>query len=115
MLNRIMAASTIGAPEPEVGMGATELCFSDRHAYTIVEVVRFKTGKRAGQVKAVRAQRDKATRTDSHGMSDAQSWTFEPDPEGSVREFRLTSRGRFEGGAGTLAIGYRSEYYDYSF
>ncbi len=25
--------------KPEIGMGVTEICYSDRHAYTIIEVI----------------------------------------------------------------------------
>jgi hypothetical protein len=57
-------------------MGATEICWSDRHAYTITEVI---------NDKKIVVQQDKATRTDTNGMSDAQSYAFSPDPNGSKR------------------------------
>lgn len=37
LTNRIMESSK--SPTPEVGMGATEILWSDRHAYTVVRVV----------------------------------------------------------------------------
>ena len=102
--------------EPEVGMGATILHWSDRSAATIVEVQRFKGGKRAGQVKAVVIQGDKATRTDSNGMSESQTYTFEAQPDSPKRTFTLRKDGRYRDSGGTvLRIGSRDEYYDYSF
>lgn len=98
-------------PEPEVGMGATILMWSDRYAATVVEVRRFKSGQRAGQVAAVKVQEDKATRTDGHGMSDSQSYSYEPAPDGPVREFKVSRDGRFKG----LLVGKRDHHHDYSF
>ena len=97
--------------EPEVGQGATILMWSDRHAGTIVEVVRFKTGKRAGKVKSVTVQQDKAIRVDNLGMSDAQSYRYERDENGRLWVFKTDMQGRFHG----LLIGHRDEHYDYSF
>jgi hypothetical protein len=114
--NRIMEQSRY--PEPEEGMGATITMWSDRHAATIVAVRRFKTGQRAGQVKEIDVQRDKAIRTDDHGMSDAQSYRYEPDPDAGVTTFKVDKHGRFfSNGKGSrgLLIGHRDEHYDYSF
>lgn len=114
LMNHVMSATA--EPAPEVGMGATRLGWTDRHACTIVEVLR----TRAGQVKAVVVQRDKATRTDSNGMSEAQSYAFEPDPNASRVTYSLRKTGRFvragdSMGGDRLLIGRRDEYYDYSF
>lgn len=98
--------------EPKVGMGATIIGWTDRHACTIVEVPSPKT---------VIIQQDKATRADNRGMSDAQDYTYEPDPTASKRTYTLRKNGRWvEKGHDmksgyTLAIGLRDEYYDYSF
>lgn len=45
---------------PTVGMGATYAVGSDRYACTIVEVLRFKSGERKGQIRGVLAQDDDA-------------------------------------------------------
>lgn len=103
--------------DPEVGMGATVLMWTDRHAATIIEVGRTK----AGAVKSVTVQEDKATRTDEYGMSDAQSYSYEPDPNGAVRVYTKRKNGAFvrEGSpmnsGERVGIGYRKHYYDYSF
>lgn len=100
-------------PAPEVGMGATICCWTDRHACTVVEV------SRNGRV--VTVQRDKATRTDSYGMSDCQSYTYEADPSAPAQVFTLRRNGRFVAeGCGmkdgnVLSLGHRNEYHDYSF
>lgn len=114
IINRIMEDY---GNEPQIGDGATLVMWSDRHAYTIVDIERFVSGKRKGQIKAVIAQRDKATRTDNHGMSESQSYEFQPNPLAERERFTLRSDNRYrEQGTNTvLVIGTRSEYYDYSF
>lgn len=103
--------SKMNSLKPEVGMGATEICWSDRHAYTIIEVI--------NDTKIV-VQQDKATRTDANGMSDAQSYAFSPDLSGSKRTLSLRKNGRWVPvglgmNDGNFVIGMRQEYYDYSF
>jgi len=99
-------------PTPEVGMGATLLSWTDRTAATIVEVN--KSGKK------IKIREDKSTRTDSNGMSDSQAYTYEPNPNGSTREYSLRKNGRWvrvgqpQTGS-SLLVGHREEYYDYSF
>ena len=68
LINHVISGTTNLAPA--VGMGVTILGWSDRHAATIVEVS--PDGKRVGIV------RDVATRTDSNGMSESQSYSFTP-------------------------------------
>jgi hypothetical protein len=92
------------AVTPEVGMGATVLLWTDRHAGTITKVT----------PKSFTLVEDKATRIDGNGMSDAQAYSYEPNPNGRTWIFRLTSKGwRSKGTA--VALGVRREYYDYSF
>lgn len=99
-------------PEPEVGMGATHILHSDRHAYTIVEVV---------SEREIVVQRDIATRTDNRGMSDAQSYIFEPNPDAPRITLTKRSNGHwYAKGVRTTEgspyiIGVRTEYFDFSF
>jgi hypothetical protein len=108
--NRVMEQSA--SPTPELGMGATELCYSDRRAYTVVLLIDAKT---------IVAQADHAVRTDNNGMSDSQSYRYEPNPEGRTVTLTLRKNGNWiEKGQpmknGTVfALGYRNAYYDYSF
>lgn len=94
---------------PEVGMGATQICWTDRHAFTVIEVS--KSGKRC------KVQADKAIRTDKNGMSECQEYTYEPDPKGYVRELSLRRDGKWKavGTTELFRLGHREEYYDYSF
>lgn len=99
-------------PDPEVGMGCTVLMWTDRLAGTIVAVPNRRT---------VHMQCDEVYRTDSHGMSDAQSYRYERNPNAQVRVYTLRKNGawvrqggKMRGGE-RLAIGMRQQYYDYSF
>lgn len=114
--NRMSACAVKGAPTPVVGMGATELCFSDRHAHTIVSVEKYR-GKDAGRIGV---QQDHAKRTDSNGMSESQTYEYTPNTEGGVEYYTLRKTGQYvrdgeslKGGT-VLAVGYRDEYYDYT-
>ena len=112
-MNYLMAGGK--QPEPKIGDGCTICMYTDRHAGTIVEVKRFVSGNRKGQIKKVIVQRDTAVRTDENGMSDAQSYQYERDSKGQLYEFRVTKNGSYKGNVGSLLIGSREEYYDYSF
>lgn len=114
IVNRIMETST---REPEVGMGATICMYSDRHAATITEVIRYKTGPKAGQVKGVKTRPCEATRTDTNGMSDAQAYSYEERPDWPESEWTYRKDGRLRrtGDTAALAIGFRDAHYDYSF
>lgn len=121
--NHLYSRQTIGQPEPEVGMGATILFYSDRQACTIVNV-----GKINNTI-YIDVQKDLAKRTDNNGMSDCQSYEYSPNPDGSIRTFRFNNKtqkweccyknpetGRWNVSKGEgLKIGVREEYYDFSF
>ena len=99
-------------PAPEVGMGATMISWTDREPATIIEVS--KSGKK------ITIQTDIATRTDDHGMSDAQSYTFERNPKAYATEYSLRKNGRWvrvgdSMTGSSLLVGQRSKYYDFSF
>ena len=72
----------------------------------------------AANGKSCTVQADTATRTDSNGMSDAQAYSFAPNPEGATYELRLNKKGKWavKGSPDSIfGMGYRSEYHDYSF
>lgn len=111
LMNHVMSHGT--AIEPQVGMGVTMLCWTDRYAGTIIEVTK------NGFV----MQRDKAIRTDNNGMSTSQSYRYEPNPDGCQVLFRRVARGKAKGqwrergittGNGVL-MGHRQAHHDYSF
>jgi hypothetical protein len=90
----------------EVGLGATKCYLTDSHAYTVISVS--KSGK------TIQIQRDQALRTDNNGMSESQHYTYDRNPQGEIETARLTKKGWSVKGT-RVSLGYRSEYYDYSF
>lgn len=115
--NRLMESSK--QPEPQVGMGATLIMYSNRRAGTIIHA----------SPNYLTVQRDIATRTDSNGMSECQDYSYQPNPDGSIAQFKKNKNGRWQEvsldketrrynlvkGGYTLLIGDRDEYYDFSF
>lgn len=92
---------------PTVGMGCTVCYATDRHAATVIAVS--KSGHR------VEVREDKSIRTDDNGMSEVQSYDYEPDPDGAVHVFYRQSDGSFKAHGKRLALGTRRTYHDYSF
>ena len=123
LMNHLDSRAVRGEPAPYVGMGATLLSWSDRHAGTIVE-----TFTKNGSL-YIKVQEDKAIRVDKNGMSESQDYEYMADLNGSISYFRKTEpygfwkkvvinpkTGRFNlGGCGGVKIGVRDEYYDFSF
>jgi hypothetical protein len=108
-----MYADATGQPKPEIGMGATILCWTDRLAGTITEV---------GHNGAFLVREDKAARTDNNGMSEAQAYTYEPDPQGRTWTFEIATSGKHAGqyrpkprSSERVLIGERRKYHDFSF
>jgi hypothetical protein len=102
--------STLGAPKPAEGMGATILKWTDREACTITKVV---------SDKRIEVRPDKATLVDGK-MSDQQEYTYTPG-DGPRIVFTLRKNGAWVRlgdsmrGGNYLMIGRRDHYYDYSF
>ena len=105
LTNHLYATSK--QPTPEIGMGATILCWTDRHAGTIVKITPTQ----------VHVQRDSATRTDKNGLSESQQYSYAPNPTGEIVVFRRRKNGSYRAATtgNGLLIGTRDEYYDYSF
>lgn len=98
--------------KPVVGMGATRYGWTDRHPYTVVEVINDKT---------IVVQEDNYERIDDNGMSEVQQYKFTPNPEGPKYTLTLRANGKWivkgEGSKnGTkFGVGHRDRYYDFSF
>ena len=116
-------SGTLGQPEPVVGMGATVLLYSDRHAGTIVKVETWRKGV------LLHVQRDITKRTDKNGFSECQEYEYTQDPNGLIdlfwmgkdsktwREVRVECGKRRlcpKGSGFGLHIGDRDEYYDFT-
>lgn len=70
----------------EVGMGATELCYSDCHAYEVIEVK---------DRRHIVVRKYDTKRKDKNGMSECQDYEFISNPENRTYELFLTKNGRW--------------------
>lgn len=108
-VNQVLAAST--KTVPTVGSGATRLGWTDRHPYTVIEVL---------SPRRVVLQEDTAVRVDNNGMSESQEYEFHANPQGQKVTVTLRKNGRWveqgESIKGTAySLGYKSKYHDFSF
>lgn len=117
LINHLMSTEENRQPIT-VGMGATPLSWSDRHAATVI----------GWDGRTVTVQADNATRVDGNGMSDAQRYEYSANPDGATSTFRrdrkgnwrevhATDSGRFvfaQSGRGLL-LGDRMHFYDFGF
>lgn len=100
--------------DPEVGMPATVCMWTDRHPATVVAVLRFKTGPKAGQVKGVEITGDSSKVVKGSEHDGSAQYEYTSNPDGPRRTFLVNQRGRFiqKGGGDSLALGHRERYYD---
>lgn len=123
VINHVHSRAVIGQPEPVVGMGATVLLWTDRHAATIVSV------QKLGADVFVSVQHDRARVVAGNTMDGSAEYEFEPNRQGRLEHFRSrnggawqqvvfameTQRWRKSATAHGLRIGARDEYRDPSF
>ena len=85
--------------------------FTDRYPVTVIAV------KVVRKHLLITVQEDSATRTDSNGMSECQTYDYERDSNGEMYEFvqrkNRTLKGRNH--YYSLSLGFREKYHDYSF
>jgi hypothetical protein len=127
VINHLQSLAVIGQPVPTVGMGATLLGWTDRYPGTIIKVDT--AGARPdGVTTYVHVQDDTYKLVGGSCMSEAQTYEYTPDPEGSISVFRSkdgsfweevrrnreTGRWNATRGKG-LRIGERNRYYDPTF
>lgn len=103
LTNLVYSEST--AIEPKAGDGATLLQWSDRHAYTVVEVKK----------NYILATRDVAERIDQTFEKGPQKYSYQSDPDATPVRANLRKDGKYYVGNQVLVVGYRNEHYDYSF
>ena len=108
--NNIMQRSK--GSTPEIGMGVTELCWSDRNPYTVVGIVNSKT---------LIVQKDDYVRNDNNGMSDMQDYTYIQNPNNHTVTITLRKNGSWvtqgqpmKNGA-KWYVGNRQKYHDFTF
>lgn len=122
IMNHLHSRAVIGQPEPEVGMGATILCWTDRTPATIIEVIR------TWKILHIVIQEDRAIRTDKNGMSESQTYDFTPNLEARKQRYRRSAPGKWQAvalnentgrwvatGGNGLRIGERDKYHDFTF
>jgi hypothetical protein len=123
LVNHLYSRGTRGQPEPTVGMGATILLWTDRHAATIVEVSKDKQGRTI-----IGVQEDDSKVIKGSTMDGSAEYEYSRRPDAPVRYWRLNAKGFWEkitkneetgrwnkvDGNG-IRIGAREEYRDPSF
>jgi hypothetical protein len=122
LVNHMYSRMTIGAPAPEVGMGATTLSWSDRHAATVMKVTELKSKVWAYEIHITE---DKVTAVSGSAHDGSAVYSFEPNPDGYVDIYRMDRKtgswvrgyinqgtGRFKQRRGGLILGKRDHYYD---
>lgn len=91
----------------KVGTGATKIMHSDRHPYTVVEVLSHRR---------IKLKADKPIRTDKNSMSECQSYMYDLGVgEEVIVSLRKDGTWRAVGSNQLFHIGSRREYHDYSF
>lgn len=105
--NRLMEDSAM--PKPEVGMGVTEMLWSDRSPYEIVEV----KDDRHVLIRALDYKR-----IDNNGFSECQEYEYYPNENNPVTMIFLTKKGEWRErigrrlGSTRFVIGFAEKYYD---
>lgn len=125
VINHLQSRGVIGEPVPVVGMGASVLLWSDRHAASIIGVEALNS--KVYQC-LVSVQEDNAMVVQGSQMDGSAKYVFSPNPNGPVRYFAkvrasgfwvpviFAESGRLKKVQGPgLRIGERDHYYDPSF
>jgi hypothetical protein len=116
LVNAIIAGS--GQPEPFVGMPVSVCMYSDRSVAEIAEIIRFKTGARKGEIKAVTLRSVEAIIVSGGEHDGSAQYRYERKPDSAPHGlYTKDSRGRFVGrnGGPRLALGTWDYYRDPSF
>jgi hypothetical protein len=123
VVNHLYSRMTIGAPAPVVGMGATKLSWTDRHAATVTKVTKLKSKVWAYEIFVIE---DKPTVVSGSVHDGSAVYTFEPNPSGYADMYRMDSKtgkwvrgyinqqtGRFkQRRSGGLILGMRDHHFD---
>lgn len=120
LVNHLQGDCTL-QPVPVVGMGATLLGWTDRHAATVVGIETLV--QEGGKVKKgeILIRRDRAVRIDKNGMSESQTYEYSEDTAAPTVAYTFRKNGSWVRKGDTLkggqrvALGHRDEYHDFSF
>ena len=95
---------------PKVGMGATVGIGTDMYPATVIFVVPFKTGAKAGSVREVQVQFDRSTVVG--GTWPDLQYEYSPEPSGRLLWFRVNTKGQFRCNGIRIGFGHRRRYND---
>lgn len=125
LVNHLYSRATIGAPAPTVGMAATTLSWSDRHAATVTKVTELTSKVWAYEINVVD---DIVTVTSGSTHDGSATFAFVPNPDGYAALYRMDRKtgawthgyinkttGRFLKTQGGLILGRRDHHVDPSF
>ena len=91
--------------QPFVGMGATEILYSDKNPYTVIEVI---------SKNKIKVQEDEAINIAKEFYS--QEWDIKRDTNGCIKTLIKTKKGwKVFKGTTRFILGVRKKYFDYSF
>lgn len=102
-------------PEPYPGMPTTVCHYSDRSPATVVSVTRFKTGKRAGEIRSIEVRGDLARVISGSEHNGSAQYEYEVLSEGPTATYTRDKYGRYRNHGTPLSLGHRERYYDPSF
>ncbi len=101
------------AVEPAVGMGVTELCWTDRHPWEIIAVK---------DSRHITIRRLDSKRIDDNGFSESQEYEYYSNPDNRVINLYKDNKGLWRERIGTrglgetkFSVGRAEEYYDFTF
>ena len=125
LVNHLYSRMTVGAPAPVVGMAATTLSWTDRHAATVTEVTELTSKVWAYQISVVEdtvmvvrgsthdGSAEFATVPNADGYADL--YRSDRKTGAWVRGYINKDTGRFQKSSGGLILGKRDHYVDPSF
>lgn len=125
VINHLYSRMTVDAPAPKVGMAATILSWSDRHAATVTEVSELCGARWLYEIRVVE---DKVIVTSGSTHNGSATFAYSTNPAGVANIYRMNRKtrawvkgyinqdtGKFKMGQGGLILGCRDHYVDPSF
>ena len=125
LVNHLYSRMTVGAPAPVVGMAATTLSWTDRHAATVTKVYELNSATYSHEIEVVE---DTALVISGSTHDGSATFAFVPNTNGYVNLYRKSRKtgewvcghinrdtGKFNKSSGGLILGVRDHYVDPSF
>lgn len=109
LTNRILENQ--GSPEPEIGMGATEVMYSDREPWEIIGIER----NRQGEVRRI-TLRHMSSKLPEGSPIGSNNWIITPDENGRVITIKKARKNcKSHNKWGNFILGFADKFYDWSF